>query len=81
MNTAITTEETTKMVQCPYCSQSTSIIYPEDYAPVYAHCSNCSKTFIVERLAQGFQVLTREEAPPSSDPDCREIEMGACDEQ
>jgi DNA-directed RNA polymerase subunit RPC12/RpoP len=81
MNAVIITKETSKMVQCPYCGQSTTIIYPENYVPVYKHCGICSKKFIVERLAHGFQVLTREEAPLSSDPDCREIEMGASDEQ
>jgi hypothetical protein len=54
---------------------------PANYAPVYAYCKSCSKKFIVERLAKGIQVMTREEAPCWSDPDCRAIEMGASDEQ
>ena len=73
--------ESLKMAKCPYCSESTSIVIPEDYAPVYAFCENCSKKFIVERLADRIQVLTIEEAPCCSDPDCREIEMGGSDEQ
>ena len=74
-------QETLKTVRCPYCHQNSSIVAPENYAPVYAYCSNCGEKFIVERLARGMQVLTIEEAPCCSDPDCRAIEMGASDEQ
>ena len=66
---------------CPYCNGKTGVDLPIDYAPVYAYCSFCSKKFIVERLAVGFQVLKPEEAPCCSDPDCRRIEMGGGDEE
>ena len=79
--TAEVVQVTVKTVACPYCHKDTSIELPENYAPVYSICQACRKKFIVERLAIGFQVLTREEAPCSSDPDCREIEMGSSDEQ
>jgi hypothetical protein len=68
-------------VSCPYCFQDTSVDMPDNYAPVYSVCRACQKKFIIERLTNGFQVLTREEAPCESDPDCREIEMGDSDEQ
>ena len=68
-------------VSCPYCQKDTRVEMPENYAPAYSICEACEKKFIVERLADGFQVLTREAAPCSSDPDCREIEMGSSDEQ
>lgn len=70
-----------KNVSCPYCGKGTPIDVPEDYAPIYSRCKSCGKKFIVERLAEGMQVLTIEEAPCCSDPDCREIEMGSSDEQ
>ena len=74
-------QEPVETVECPYCRQDSSIVPPDDYAPAYAYCPNCSKKFIVERVAEGIQVLTLEEAPCCSDPDCRAIEMGASDEQ
>ena len=67
--------------QCPYCSERTTVTLPADYEPVYAYCSACGKKFILERLSEGFQVLKREGAPCSSDPDCREIEIGGGDEE
>ena len=54
---------------------------PGDYEPVYGFCGVCGKKFIAERLSEGFQVLTIEEAPCCSDPDCRGIEMDAGDEE
>lgn len=66
---------------CPYCADRTLVELPADYEPVYAYCGCCGKKFIAERLAEGFQVLTIEEAPCCSDPDCREIEMGGSDEE
>ena len=82
MNPSIYTDQASvESVKCPYCGQSTSIDLPVDYAPVYAICGICRKKFIVERLAEGFQVMTREEAPCCSDPDCRDIEMGGGDEE
>jgi hypothetical protein len=67
--------------RCPYCSDQTSVELPADYRPVYGYCGCCGKKFIAERLAEGFQVLTIEEAPCCSDPDCRELEMGGYDEE
>ena len=71
------TSETT----CPYCGRNTSVDLPENYAPVFTRCRECGRQFILERLAEGFQVFTREAAPRCSDPDSRAIEMGASDEQ
>ncbi len=66
---------------CPYCKIKTSVELPKNFAPVYVWCNSCKKKFIVERLAEGFQAMTIEEAPCCSDPDCRELEMGGSDEQ
>lgn len=66
---------------CPYCKKEMRVDLPGNYAPEYRLCPRCDKKFIVERLARGFQVMTVEEAPCCSDPDCREIEMGGSDEQ
>jgi hypothetical protein len=66
---------------CPCCKQDISIKLPENYAPEYKRCGLCNKKFIVERRTNGFEVMTIEEAPCCSDPDCREIEMGGSDEQ
>jgi len=70
-----------QITPCPYCGLETPIELPENYAPVYAHCNVCNKKFIIERLSKGFQTLTMEEAPRSSDPDCIELESGASDEE
>jgi len=74
-------ELSSKIVQCPYCGEETLFELPENYAPVFKYCDVCRKKFIVERLAEGIQAWTREDAPCCSDPDCRAIEMGAADEQ
>lgn len=77
MNQSIITGQVTETTTlCPYCNQKTPVQLPTDYAPVYAFCQVCGEKFILERLAEGFQVLTLQEAPCCSDPDCREIEMG-----
>ena len=66
---------------CPYCNKNTSVVLPENYAPIYVYCRICNKKFIVERSAHGFDVFTIEGAPRDSEPDCRAIEMSSCDEQ
>ena len=67
--------------RCPYCCADTSLELPSNYRPVFAVCDVCASKFIAERLAKGFQVMTVEEAPCSSNPDCREIEIGGYDEE
>ena len=67
--------------RCPYCGRQTTVDLPGDYAPVYVNCDACGRRFIAQRLQEGFQVLTREDAPCYSDPDCRELEMGGYDEE
>jgi len=74
-------QSSVETVSCPYCQIETPVEMPANYAPVYSICQACEKKFILERLAEGFQVLTREEAPCISDPDCRDIEMGGGDEE
>ncbi len=75
-------QESSEIVQCPYCNENTAIHMPGDYAPTYVYCEDCNEKFIVERLAVGFEVLTLEAASGSfSDPDTRALEMGGCDEQ
>jgi hypothetical protein len=72
---------TTETAQCPHCQTDTSIELPDNYAPVFVFCTHCHEKFIVERRAQGFDVFTEWGAPRCSNPDCREIEMAASDEQ
>ena len=67
--------------RCPYCGDPTPVSLPRDYAPSFVFCAVCGLKFIAERLAVGFQVMTVEAAPCSSNPDCRELEMGAYDEE
>ena len=82
MNQAISTPTVSlETARCPYCGAETSLELPINYKPVFAACDGCAKTFIAERLAKGFQVMTVEEAPCSSNPDCREIEIGGGDEE
>ena len=71
-------EETTR---CPYCREETTVQVPPDYAPVYVHCLACGHRFIAERTENGLDVLRLENAPCSSDPDCRETEMGQGQEE
>lgn len=66
---------------CPYCGGQTRVALAQDYAPIFVYCEVCGARFIAERLAKGYQLLTVEDAPCSSNPDCREIEMGAYDEE
>lgn len=68
-------------VTCPYCRKFTQIQPASDYAPKYVRCSICNKRFIVERVQRGIQLLTLEEAPCFSDPDCRELELAQGDEE
>ena len=71
-------KKTLEMVlACPYCRKQTVVVPAENYAPVYARCRACGKRFIVERISDGVQALKVEGAPVCSDPDRREIEMGA----
>jgi hypothetical protein len=82
MNTASAIEQASMVkTNCPYCRSETDIELPDNYAPTYVTCNNCSKKFIVERLANGFQTFSLEAAPRESDPDCRTLEMCNCDEQ
>jgi DNA-directed RNA polymerase subunit RPC12/RpoP len=71
----------TNKTQCPYCNLETVIDLSLNYAPIYNRCTLCSKKFIVERRANGLKIMTLEEAPCDSNPDCRELEMGSSDEQ
>ena len=80
-NLAYSDAITDEIANCPYCNAQTGIRLPGNYAPVFAICEACAAKFIAERLASGFQVMTLEEAPLCSRPDCREIELGAGDEE
>jgi hypothetical protein len=79
--TASTATHSHETARCPYCHAETAVELPANYKPVFVSCGLCTKKFIAERRAQGFTVMTVEEAPCFSNPDCREIEMGAGDEE
>jgi hypothetical protein len=82
MNATVTRDNPlVESTRCPYCRRTTVVVLPDNYAPVYVHCGICNQKFIVERLANGFQTFSLEEAPRESDPDCRALEMCSCDEQ
>jgi DNA-directed RNA polymerase subunit RPC12/RpoP len=68
-------ERSEETARCPYCREETAVQLPLNFAPVYAHCMACGRRFIVERIKSGLDVFRLENAPCSSDPDCREIEM------
>lgn len=70
-----------EIARCPYCRGKTVVQLPPNYAPVYVHCMACGRRFIVERIKNGLDVLRLENAPCSSDPDCREIEMSQGQEE
>jgi len=80
-NPAYAQTMTNEIGDCPYCNAQTGITLPDNYAPVFAFCDVCGAKFIAERLAEGFRVMTLENAPRLSHPECREIEMGAGDEE
>ncbi len=82
MNPTITAPSVSvETARCPYCREEISVELPGSYRPVYRYCSVCGRKFIAERLAEGFEALTLENAPCTSDPDCREIEMAGYDEE
>lgn len=70
-----------QIARCPYCREKTVIQLPPNYAPVYVNCMACGRRFIAERIKDGLDVLRLENAPCSSDPDCREIEMNQGQEE
>ena len=72
---------TEEIAKCPYCSAQTRASLPANFEPVYAVCEVCAAQFIVQRSGAGFEAMTVEDAPCLSNPDCREIEMGAYDEE
>lgn len=75
------TEAVEEEIQCPYCLKIVSVEPAPDYAPIYSHCPACGRRFILERVIEGVQALRLEDAPASSDPDRREIEMGMGQEE
>ena len=81
MNTPLARQATVETGVCPYCDDKIQVHLPGSYKPVFEDCTQCGKTFIAERLKEGFQLLRRETAPCISHPDCRELEWGSCDEQ
>ena len=68
-------------ITCPYCLGPTRINPRPDYRPIYTICEGCKEKFIIERVADGIQAFTLQEAPACSDPHCRAIEMGQGDEE
>jgi DNA-directed RNA polymerase subunit RPC12/RpoP len=50
-------------IRCPCCGRRISVTLPDDYAPTYKYCADCGRKFILERLAEGFQVLPLEKCP------------------
>ena len=70
-----------EMANCPHCHGQTVINLPADFAPVFVYCDVCRAKFIAVRHAGSFTVLTEEDAPCYSNPDCIELEMGGCDEE
>jgi DNA-directed RNA polymerase subunit RPC12/RpoP len=66
-------------IMCPYCRFEHAVQHPGGYLPIYADCPNCGNRFVVEPERHGVTTYTLEDAPCCSDPECREIEMGASD--
>jgi len=62
-------------VNCPFCQEDLEVEQPKNYAPVFHFCTQCNKRFIVERAVKGFTVLTEQDAPCCSNPECRDLEM------
>lgn len=73
---SMVSDATVEEIQCPYCLKIARVKPAPDYAPIYAHCTACGQRFILERVIKGVRALRLEDAPVSSDPDRREIEMG-----
>lgn len=64
-------------LECPYCEESVVVSWDGTYKPRYWECDGCGRRFIYEPVADGVKCIKPEEAPCSSDPEFREIEMGA----
>lgn len=78
---ALEASQITVEIRCPYCLMYTSAEPASNYEPIYVRCALCSKKFILERIIDGYQAFRLEDAPVSSDPDRREIEMGMGQEE
>jgi len=70
-----------ELANCPHCHAQTAIRLPDDFSPVFVYCDVCKSKFIAVRHAGSFNVMTEEDAPCYSNPDCIELEMGGSDEE
>jgi len=64
-------------ISCPYCSNNETLEWDGLFKPVYIRCGYCERLYIAEPVTGGVECLKPEEADCCSDPDCRELEMGA----
>lgn len=68
-------------ISCPYCAEFSDIELPETFTPIFVTCHACHRRFIAERRANDVAVMTENEAPCMSNPECREVETSAtCEE-
>jgi DNA-directed RNA polymerase subunit RPC12/RpoP len=71
----------TLTLSCPYCESPKEVPWDGTYKPRYWTCEACGRRFIYEPLREGVSCIRQEDATTSSDPELREIEMGASAEQ
>ncbi len=66
---------------CPYCGEHMTVATDGLYTPRYYICTTCSEKFIYEPLRSRVASYKLGEADSSSDPELREIESSAHEEQ
>lgn len=64
-------------LECAFCGEGMEVAHDGSYAPRYARCQSCGEQFIYEPLRKGVRTLKPSEADSCTDPDRRELEMGA----
>jgi sarcosine oxidase delta subunit len=64
-------------ISCPYCAELNDIELPETFAPIFVTGHACHRYFIAERRTNDVAVMTENEAPCMSNPECREVKTSA----
>lgn len=68
-------------VNCPHCSSSNEVAFDGTFKPKFKICNACWKRFVYEKTRDGMEVHKASEAENCSNPEYRETEMSAGDEE
>lgn len=68
-------------VSCPHCRSDVDVLFDGTYKPRFKICNACWKRFVYEKTRDGMAVIKASEAENCSNPEYRESELGAGDEE